>query len=490
MCGIVGITTSKTNVCLSLYNALTVLQHRGQDAAGMAVVSNDSLFMTHKDNGLVRDVFNDQIMQKLIGNMGIGHVRYPTSGTTKTSEAQPFYVNSPYGISLVHNGNLINTKSLLREIVKDNKRHVNTFSDSELLLNVFADCLEKRSSNKGLSNKTIAEAVFDLHERVDGAYSVIAIIIGYGIVAFRDPNGIRPLVFGKKENGQYMVSSESVAIDCLGFTLERDIAPGEALIIDKDNKIDTYQYDDNKIDQTPCIFEYVYLARPDSIIDGINVYKSRLSMGSYLAKKIRNILTEEELESIDVVIPIPDTSRTSALPLSIDLDIKLREGFVKNRYIGRTFIMPGQKIRKKSVKQKLNTINLEFEDKNVLLVDDSIVRGNTSKQIIQMARDAGAKKVYFASASPPIRHPNVYGIDMPFVNELVAYNKEIEEICHDIGADKLIYQDLNDLEQAVKDNNPNIIKFDSSCFSGEYVTRAADSNYITNLSKTRVEFER
>ena len=490
MCGIVGITTKKSNVCLSLYNALTVLQHRGQDAAGMAVVSEDGIFKNHKNNGLVRDVFKDHVMPGLVGNIGIGHVRYPTSGTTKTSEAQPFYVNSPYGISLVHNGNLVNTESLYEEIVDNNKRHINTFSDSELLLNIFADCLEKRSSKKGLSNSVIADAVFDLHTRVEGAYSVIVMIIGYGIVAFRDPNGIRPLVFGSKGDGQHIVASESVAIDCLGFTLERDIDPGEVIVIDNDNNCDVFKYDKGKTNLSPCIFEYVYLARPDSIIDGVNVYKSRLSMGKYLAKKIRTELTDKELEDIDVVIPIPDTSRTSALPLSIELDKKLREGFVKNRYIGRTFIMPGQKVRKKSVKQKLNTINMEFAGKNVLLVDDSIVRGNTSRQIVQMAREAGANKVYFASASPPIRFPNVYGIDMPFVEELVAYGKDIHQICDDIGADKLIYQDLADLEIAVQENNPDITAFDSSCFSGKYITDGVDSDYLSNLEKSRVKAER
>jgi len=487
MCGIVGITTKKSNVCLSLYNALTVLQHRGQDAAGMAVASDDGIFKNHKDNGLVRDVFSDQVMPGLAGNIGIGHVRYPTSGSIKTSEAQPFYVNSPYGISLVHNGNLVNTEALYSEIVSQNKRHINTLSDSELLLNVFANCLEKQSVNRKLSSQVIADAIFDLHSRIEGAYAVIAMIIGYGIVAFRDPNGIRPLVFGNKNNNQYIIASESVAIDCLGFELNRDVKPGEVIVIDNQNNCDVFEYNSDKTNLSPCIFEYVYLARPDSIIDGVNVYKSRLSMGRFLAKKIKQELSSKELDGIDVIIPIPDTSRTSALPLSIELNKKLREGFVKNRYIGRTFIMPGQKVRKKSVKQKLNTINMEFFDKNVLLVDDSIVRGNTSRQIIQMARDAGAKKVYFASASPPIRFPNVYGIDMPFVEELVAYGKKVEQICDDIGADRLIYQNLADLESAVKENNPKISNFDSSCFSGEYITRSVDSKYLSKLKETRIK---
>ena len=484
MCGIVGIKSKKENVCLSIYNALTVLQHRGQDAAGMAVADVDGFLKMHKDNGLVRDVFSEEQMHRLSGYVGIGHVRYPTAGTMKNAEAQPFYVNSPFGIVLVHNGNLVNTSKLRTELYEEDKRHINTQSDTEVLINIFASALEKHLK-KELDNKCIVKAVNEVHRRVIGAYSVIAIILGYGMVAFRDPNGIRPLIIGSKNDGTHMVASESVSLECLGYAVDRDVHPGETVIINKEGNIDTYEFKgDTK--RTPCIFEYVYLARPDSTIEKINVYESRLSMGKYLAKKIKSILSMEELDDIDVVIPIPDTSKTSTVPLSIELDIELKEGFVKNRYIGRTFIMPGQKIRKKSVRQKLNTIDIEFKDKNVLLIDDSIVRGNTSKQIIQMARNAGAKKVYFASAAPPIKFPNVYGIDMPFVDELIAHGRSVDEICEEIGADKLIYQDLDDLISAVKEGNPDISEFDTSCFSGKYVTEGVDDKFLENLSKTRV----
>ena len=484
MCGIVGIKSKKENVCLSIYNALTVLQHRGQDAAGMAVSDSDGFLKMHKDNGLVRDVFSEEQMHRLSGYVGIGHVRYPTAGTMKNAEAQPFYVNSPFGIVLVHNGNLVNTSDLRTELYQEDNRHVNTQSDTEVLINVFASALENNLI-KNLDNECIAKAVEEVHRRVVGAYSVIAIILGYGMVAFRDPNGIRPLIIGSKDDGTHMVASESVSLECLGYVVDRDIEPGETVIVNKEGNIDTYKYN-GETKSTPCIFEYVYLARPDSTIEKINVYESRLSMGRYLAKKIKSILTDEELDEIDVVIPIPDTSKTSTVPLSIDLNKELKEGFVKNRYIGRTFIMPGQKIRKKSVRQKLNTIDIEFNNKNVLLIDDSIVRGNTSKQIIQMARNAGAKKVYFASAAPPIKFPNVYGIDMPFVDELVAHGRSIDEICKEIGADKLIYQDLDDLISAVKEGNPNINEFDTSCFSGEYVTKGVDSQFLKELSKNRI----
>tara|TARA_B100000029_G_scaffold478768_1_gene525183 strand:- start:291 stop:1739 length:1449 start_codon:yes stop_codon:yes gene_type:complete len=482
MCGIIGISSDKPNACLPIYDALTVLQHRGQDAAGMAMMDNEGLLAMHKQNGLVRDAFSEKDMLKLKGNSGVGHVRYPTAGTIDISEAQPFYVNSPYGIILVHNGNLVNTCQLRKELLNDNFRHINTTSDSEVLINIFASSLEKNSNGK-LDDESIVKAVHEVHERVEGAYSVIMLILGYGLVAFRDPYGIRPLVFGSK-NKRHIVASESVAIDCLGYKIQRDVKPGETIIFKSDGSMSNYVYETNK-KSSPCIFEYVYLARPDSTIEGINVYESRLSMGRFLAKKIKKTLTEEELASIDVIIPIPATSRTSALPLSIELKKELKEGFIKNRYIGRTFIMPGQKIRKKSVRQKLNTINIEFKDKNVLLVDDSIVRGNTSEQIIKMARDAGAKKVFFASASPPIRYPNVYGIDMPYVKELVAYNRTVDEIAEVIGADKLIYQDLEDLIAAVKENNIDISNFDCSCFDGEYVTGGVDDNFLKNLHKTR-----
>ena len=482
MCAILGLVTDKDNASLTLYNALTVLQHRGQDAAGIATIRDETILNIHKDNGLVRDVFSESSIIKLKGNMGVGHTRYPTAGSSNFEEAQPFYVNSPYGIVLVHNGNIVNASELREQISKEDFRHLKTSSDSEVVLNVFAHALQK-NKELGLSHEQIFNAVDEVHDRVEGAYSIIIMLIGYGIIAFRDPYGIRPLIYGSKENGKHMVASESVALDCLGYKIERDVKPGETIFIDLDNNVHTHQYKKNT-KYNPCIFEYVYLARPDSVIDKINVYQSRLEMGRFLAKKIKNELTKEELESIDVVIPIPDTSRTSALPLSIDLNIKLREGFVKNRYIGRTFIMPGQRVRKKSVKQKLNTIDLEFRNRNVILIDDSIVRGNTSKQIIQMARDAGAKKVFFASASPPIRYPNVYGIDMPYVEELVAYNRSVDEICKEIGADKLIYQDLNDLKLSVQKFNAEIEDFDCSCFDGTYIT-GVSKEYLSNLNEIR-----
>tara|TARA_Y100000590_G_C15695219_1_gene1004859 strand:- start:385 stop:1830 length:1446 start_codon:yes stop_codon:yes gene_type:complete len=481
MCAIVGVSTTKPNVCLTIYNAMTVLQHRGQDAAGMATFDDTGKLNIHKDNGLVRDVFEEKQMMNLKGTMGLGHTRYPTAGSYNFEEAQPFYVNSPYGLVLVHNGNLVNAQKLREELFQEDLRHLNTNSDSEVLLNIFAHALH-RNKRLELTKEDIFEAVNEVHSRVEGAYSVIIMISGYGMVAFRDPNGIRPLIFGSKEKSKFMFSSESVALDCLGYEIEKDLEPGESIYIDQSHKVHMNKYDGD-IHHTPCIFEYVYLARPDSTIDSINVYNSRLLMGKNLANKIKDVLSENELNGIDVVIPIPDTSRTSALPLSIELNKKLREGFVKNRYIGRTFIMPGQKVRKKSVKQKLNAITDEFRDRNVLLIDDSIVRGNTSKQIVQMAREAGAKKVYFASASPPIRFPNVYGIDMPYVEELIAYNRNVDQICDLIGADKLIYQDLDDLIKAVR--NDKIKSFDTSCFSGKYITPSVTNSYLENLHSTR-----
>ena len=483
MCSIVGVTSDKENVCLTIYNALTVLQHRGQDAAGMATVDNNNNLNMHKNNGLVRDVFNEDSMIKLEGSFGVGHTRYPTAGSHNFEEAQPFYVNSPYGIVLIHNGNLVNVDKLRKELSEDNLRHLNTLSDSEVILNIFAHALEKNKKQK-LQKSDIFKAVDEVHDRIEGAYAVIMLIVGYGMVAFRDPNGIRPLIYGSKDSKRFMIASESVALDCLGYKVERDIEPGECVFVDYDRNISFHNYNQSR-PKSPCIFEYVYLARPDSVMDKINVYKSRLSMGKKLAIKIKKELSTKELNDIDVVIPIPATSRTSALPLSIELDKKLREGFVKNRYIGRTFIMPGQKIRKKSVKQKLNTIDLEFSGKNVLLIDDSIVRGNTSKQIIQMARDAGAKKVYFASASPPIKYPNVYGIDMPYVEELIAYNRTVDEISELIGADKLLYQDLEDLIDAVSLGNKDIKDFDCSCFNGEYITGGVSETYLSKLRKIR-----
>ena len=484
MCAITGIFTEKPNVCLSIYNALTVLQHRGQDAAGMATCDNNGVLKMHKDNGLVRDVFDEKNIINLTGQYGLGHTRYPTAGSSSNSEAQPFYVNSPFGLVLAHNGNLVNASELSNQLYKNDLRHLNTKSDSEVLLNIFAHALHKKA-HSDLKISDIFSAVDELHDRVNGAYAVIIMILGYGILAFRDPHGIRPLVYGQKKGKNHMFASESVALDCLGYNQNvRDLAPGEAIFVDSKGKKNTHIYPKSK-KNSPCIFEYVYLARPDSTMDSINVYNSRLSMGKYLANKIKKELSDEELKDIDIVIPIPDTSRTSALPISIELNKKLREGFVKNRYIGRTFIMPGQKVRKKSVKQKLNTVSSVFKNKNVLLIDDSIVRGNTSKQIIQMAREAGAKKVIFASASPPITFPNVYGIDMPYVKELIAYNKTNDEICAEIGADKLIYQDLDDLISAVKESNPKIKSFDTSCFDGKYITEGVTSEYLDNLHSFR-----
>ena len=485
MCSITGIYGDKDNVCLSINNALTVLQHRGQDAAGMATANSKGYFQIHKGNGLVRDVFNDTSMSKLIGgSYGIGHTRYPTAGQINKTEAQPFYVNSPFGLALVHNGNLVNASDLKEELEKSNRRHINSTSDSEILLNIFADCLMLEcSDSSSLNDSHIFNAVNRLHNRVEGAYAVVVLILGYGIVAFRDPNGIRPLIYGHKNNSTFMVASESVALDCLGFDVIADVQPGECVIFnDSKNGYVKSSYDASEL--SPCIFEYVYLARPDSTIDNVNVYQSRLEMGKNLAFKIKKNLSQDELNSIDVVIPIPDTSRNSALPISTILEKDLREGFVKNRYIGRTFIMPGQKVRKKSVKQKLNTIDIEFKDKNVLLIDDSIVRGNTSKQIVEMARDAGAKKIYFASASPKISFPNVYGIDMPYVDELIAYKRSTEQICELIGADKLIYQDIDDLVKSVQSLNPMIKKFDTSCFTGEYITNVSNK-YLNNLHTIR-----
>jgi len=481
MCGIAGIVSHK-NVNQELYDALTVLQHRGQDAAGIVTCENGRLHL-RKDNGLTRDVFTTEQMLKLKGNMGIAHVRYPTAGCSSSSEAQPFYVNSPFGITLAHNGNLTNTEKLKKELFIEDQRHLNTNSDSEVLLNIFAHELQQLGKLK-LNKEDIFKAIQGVHRRCKGAYAVVIMIPNIGIIGFRDPHGIRPIAFGqrKSEQGQeFMIASESVAFDVLDFEIIRDIAPGEAIFIEKSGALHTQQCAET-VDHCPCIFEYVYFARPDSIIDNISVYKARLRMGEALAKKI---LKEWSDHDIDVVIPIPDTSRTSALQLANKLDVKFREGFIKNRYIGRTFIMPGQQMRKKSVRQKLNAIALEFKGKNVLLVDDSIVRGTTSDQIIQMARDAGAKKVYFASAAPAVRYPNVYGIDMPAASELIAHNRTEEEVCTAIGADKMIYQDLEDLIKAVGKGNKNIKHFDTSCFDHQYITGDIDDTYLAHIEALR-----
>ncbi len=441
MCGIIGIVAHGP-VNQALFDGLTVLQHRGQDAAGIMTCARDRLYL-RKDNGLVRDVFHTRHMIRLPGNIGIGHVRYPTAGCESSAEAQPFYVNSPYGIALAHNGNLTNADELKRDLFRDDLRHINTDSDSEILLNVFAHELQRRGKLR-IDEEDIFQAVSGVHRRCRGAYAAVAMIPGYGIVGFRDPHGIRPLVFGARETAQgpeYMIASESVALDILGFELVRDVEPGEAVFFTTDRRMHARVCTEHAR-YSPCIFEYVYLSRPDSIIDDVSVYKARLRMGEKLADKI---LRERPDHDIDVVIPIPDTSRTAALPLAYRLGVKYREGLIKNRYIPRTFIMPGQTQRRRSVRQKLNAIGLEFEGKNVLLVDDSIVRGTTSRQIIQMAREAGARKVYFASAAPPVRYPNVYGIDMPAAEELVAHGRSEEEVAREIGADWLIYQDLPDL---------------------------------------------
>jgi len=481
MCAIIGLSTNKDNASLTLYNALTVLQHRGQDAAGMATIKDKTILNIHKDNGLVRDVFNEESMLHLSGNLGVGHTRYPTAGSYNFEEAQPFYVNSPYGIVLVHNGNIVNAKQLRDEILKQDLRHLKTSSDSEIILNIFANALEKNKNSK-LTKEQIFKAIDEVHNRVQGAYSVIIMILGYGLVAFRDPNGIRPLIYGSKK-GKYMFASESVALDCLGYEVERDVKPGEAIFVDSKRELHFHEFM-QKNSYTPCIFEYVYLARPDSVIDKINVYKSRLEMGKKLADKIKKVLSKQELDEIDVVIPIPDTSKTSALPLSIRLNKKMREGFIKNRYIGRTFIMPYQEERKKSVRRKLNILDLEFQGKNVLLVDDSIVRGTTSKKIIEMAREAGAKKVYFASAAPAIKYQNLYGIDMAATSELIASNKTDDEVANEINTDWLIYQRLEDLIDAAKIGNPEIEHFETSIFTGKYITPLVE-NYLEELENSR-----
>jgi amidophosphoribosyltransferase len=483
MCGIIGMV-GKSPVNQSLYDGLLVLQHRGQDAAGICTAEGASFHM-HKGSGLVRDVFRTRNMRELSGNMGIGHCRYPTAGSAAAAaEAQPFYVNSPFGIVLGHNGNLINAEQLKQDLFIEDLRHVNTNSDSEVLLNVLAHELQAAAGGHRLTPGAIFEAVKGVHRRVRGAYAVVAMIAGYGLLAFRDPFGIRPLVIGKNvtEHGtEFMVASESVAVDSLGFEMLRDVAPGEAILVDESGNFFSRQCADHPV-LNPCIFEYVYFARPDTVINGISVYETRMRMGVSLADKI--VATGRGTD-IDVVIPIPDTSRPIAMQLSVKLGVPYREGFIKNRYIGRTFIMPGQALRKRSVRQKLNAIALEFKDKNVLLVDDSIVRGTTSREIVQMARDCGAKKVYFASAAPPVRFPNVYGIDMPTRSELLATGRTDEEIAKEIGADAVFYQDLDALIKDVQASNPDITRFDTSCFDGIYVTGDVTPAYLQNIETER-----
>ena len=484
MCGVVGIVGSGW-VNQQIYDALTVIQHRGQDAAGIMTCDGRRVFL-RKDSGLVRDVFDALHMLQLEGNMGLGHVRYPTAGGDNRSEAQPFYVNSPFGLALGHNGNLVNARDLSVELFQDDLRQINTGSDSEVLLNVFAHELmgSVRDRNAMLQTQDIFDAVRRVHRRCRGAYAVVAMIVGYGLVAFRDPYGIRPLVLGERIDGSgrsVMAASESVALDVLGYQSIGDVAPGEAVFIRTDGAIER-QVCATDAKLAPCLFEYVYLARPDSIMDDVAVYKSRLRMGEKLAGHLLNVWPDHD---IDVVIPIPDTSRTSALQLANVSGLKYREGFIKNRYIGRTFIMPGQAERQKSVRQKLNAIDLEFRGKNVLLVDDSIVRGTTSKQIIQMAREAGAKKVYFASAAPPVRYANVYGIDMPSRSELVANGRSENEIGQFIGADRLLYQRLDDLVDAVREGNPAISQVDASCFDGNYITGDVSDDFLESLAGSR-----
>jgi amidophosphoribosyltransferase len=482
MCGIVGVV-SQTPVNQLLYDALLLLQHRGQDAAGIAT-NHSSMFSMYKANGLVRDVFRTRNMRSLQGNTGIGHCRYPTAGSSSEEEAQPFYVNAPFGITLAHNGNLTNQAELKEDMFRKDRRHINTDSDSEVLLNVLAHELQEAASGFTLDNDAVFKAVAMVHRRARGAYAVVAQIAGHGLLAFRDPYGIRPLCIGVNDtdDGQeYLVASESVALEGLGFRFMRDIAPGEAVFIDNDRQLHARQCADNP-SLNPCVFEYVYLARPDSVIDGASVYATRLRMGEYLADKIRK---EIPIEEIDVVMPIPDSSRPAAIQLALKLGVEYREGFIKNRYIGRTFIMPGQGQRRKSVRQKLNAIASEFKGKNVLLVDDSIVRGTTSGEIVQMAREAGARKVFFASAAPPVLFPNVYGIDMPTREELIAYGRTTEEVCREITADHLVYQDLDALKRSISDVNPALQSFEASCFDGVYITGDVTPAYLDSLEHAR-----
>ncbi|GGC90380.1 amidophosphoribosyltransferase [Undibacterium terreum] len=482
MCGIVGVV-SNSPVNQLLYDALLLLQHRGQDAAGIAT-GHGNKFAMHKANGLVRDVFRTRNMRSLPGNIGIGQVRYPTAGSTSEEEAQPFYVNAPFGIVLAHNGNLTNADELKTELFKNDRRHLNTDSDSEVLLNILAHQIQEVTSGYSLDPAALFRSVSMLHRRVRGSYAVVAQIAGYGLLAFRDPFGIRPLCIGvsRTENGvEYMIASESVALEGLGFKFLRDVEPGEAIFIDLDGQMYNEQCAENPT-LNPCAFEFVYLARPDSILDGASVYLTRLKMGEYLADKVRS---QFRAGDIDVVMPIPDSSRPSAMELAMKLNLDYREGFIKNRYIGRTFMMPGQAIRRKSVRQKLNAIGSEFKGKSVLLVDDSIVRGTTSREIVQMARESGAKRVIFASAAPPVKFPNVYGIDMPTRSELIAYGRSDEEVCREITADALVYQDVDAMKRSIFDVNPALRSIEASCFDGNYITGDVSREYLDRLEFAR-----
>jgi amidophosphoribosyltransferase len=484
MCGIVGVV-SHTAVNQLIYDGLLLLQHRGQDAAGIVTQLERKFFM-HKAKGMVRDVFRTRNMRALPGNCGLGQVRYPTAGNAfSEEEAQPFYVNAPFGIVMAHNGNLTNAHALKQELFQLDHRHINPDSDSEVLLNVIAHELEKSTRGVPLQPDDVFAAVRQVHKRIKGSYAVVALIAGHGLLAFRDPFGIRPLCLGRGKDGTVMVASESVALEGTGHQLERDIAPGEAVFIDLEGRVHTQQCADNP-QHYPCVFEYVYLARPDSFMDGISVYQARLNMGETLAKRVVSTVPPSE---IDVVIPIPESSRPSATELAHLLGKPYREGFVKNRYVGRTFIMPGQAVRKKSVRQKLNVIASEFKGRNVLLVDDSIVRGTTSREIVQMARDAGARKVYMASAAPPVRYPNVYGIDMPTKDELVAHGRTVEDIRQIIGCDALIYQDVDAMKRAVGALNTRLGGFEASCFDGVYVTGDVTSDDVVRLNEKRVGTE-
>ena len=481
MCGIVGVVGASP-VNQLIYDALLLLQHRGQDAAGI-VTQQERKFFMHKAKGMVRDVFRTRNMRALPGNCGLGQVRYPTAGNAYSEEeAQPFYVNAPFGVVLVHNGNLTNAQALKAELFSTDHRHINTDSDSEVLLNVFAHELEKSTRGVPLQPDDVFTAVKNVHRRVRGSYAVIAMIAGHGVLAFRDPFGIRPLSVGKSKDGTWMVASESVTLEGTGHVFDRHVAPGEAIFIDLQGNLHSRQCADNP-KLFPCIFEFVYLARPDSVMDGISVYQARLNLGETLAKRVISTLPPSD---IDVIIPIPESSRPSATQLAHLLGIPYREGFVKNRYVGRTFIMPGQGVRKKSVRQKLNVIASEFKGRNVMLVDDSIVRGTTSREIVQMARDAGAKKVYLASAAPPVRYPNVYGIDMPTSSELVAHNRTVDEIREIIGCDALIYQDVDGMKKAIGSLNPKLDGFDASCFDGVYVTGDIDAAGIARMNESRM----
>ena len=481
MCGIVGVV-SQGPVNQLIYDALLLLQHRGQDAAGIVTLQGRKVFM-HKAKGMVRDVFRTRNMRALPGNAGLGQVRYPTAGNAYSEEeAQPFYVNAPFGITLAHNGNLTNAQALKAELFSTDHRHINTESDTEVLVNVFAHELERTTRGVSLTTQDVFDAVANVHKRIKGSYAVVALIAGHGLLAFRDPYGIRPLCIGRSDNGTVMVASESVTLDGTGHVFDRDLAPGEAVFIDLQGNVHAQQCAE-QTQLPPCIFEYVYLARPDSVMDGISVYQARLNLGETLAKRVISTVPPNE---IDVVIPIPESSRPSAMQLAQLLGIPYREGFVKNRYVGRTFIMPGQGVRKKSVRQKLNVIQSEFKGRNVLLVDDSIVRGTTSREIVQMARDAGARKVYMASAAPPVRYPNVYGIDMPTSAELVAHGRTVEQIRETIGCDALIYQDVDGMKKAIGALNPKLDGFDASCFDGVYVTGDINPEDISRINEARM----